>query len=218
MRTRSYPIKHRYLIPLVGLALLVGTAGVAYAFMTAISSSAHNALSAGAVSVAVIERDSTGALIVDTSQVSYGQTSKKVTLKVPTGYAEAIVRARIVPPQVSIASGATSVAVAYDMGSQVLSAPDANGLVTVGGFVYHFASDWNDHWFWKDGYFYARHTVSAGEESPTLLTGVTLADGYTPAGEVAVTVLCDALQPTPSEAAASWGVQVDGSGVVSSLG
>lgn len=209
---------HRGLVVCIAVALFCCGAGVAYAFLTGYAGRAVNTFTAGAVSVQVVERDAQGALITDPTHVSYGSSSKNVTLKVPDGYSRAVLRARIVPPQVTTTVGGREVNVAYDMGTGAIAQPDADGLVYAGGYVLHFASDWASHWFWKDGYFYYRSTRSAGEETAKLLTGVTLADGFVPAGAVKVTVVADALQSTPPEAPAEWGVSVDETGVVGDLG
>lgn len=200
----------------VALAFFCAT-GVAYAYLSGLTNAAPNDFTTGAVSVSVVECDASGSIIADPSQAAYGANAKNVTLKVPAGYATAIVRARIVPPQVSTGAGASTVYQAYNAGTSAVAQPDANNQVVAGGFVLHFASDWSANWLWKDGSFYYRHTVSAGHETSPLLTGVTLSDGYTPAGNVQVTVTSDAIQAAPAAAAAQWGLSVDGSGVVGSL-
>ena len=72
------------------------------------------------------------------------------------------------------------------------------------------ASDWADHWVYNNGAFYYNKVINKGEETPVLLTGVTLQDSVNKSDYASfkVKVVADALQVTPKAALDDWGIKV----------
>ena len=105
-----------------------------------------------------------------------------------------------------------------------LTAPDTvTGELVAGDFTLHFNPDWDNNWFFKDGYFYYKHILHSGEETEILLEGITLTnDSDSSIKEkyrnmrLYVDVFADSIQAT-SSAVEKWGVSLQPDGVTLSV-
>ena len=95
-------------------------------------------------------------------------------------------------------------------------AKPVGGQMIVGDVILVFAADWENHWFYKDGYFYYKkvmYPTSAGNanKTPALLKKVSLTAGALDAYEDAninIEVLSDILQ-AEGNAVQEWNITVD---------
>ncbi len=106
---------------------------------------------------------------IDSRNVSWGTSTKPLTIRnlYNVGAVPAFVRVIIVP---------SFKIDGYDTenGLGELTKPVDNKL-TFETVTLHFASDWEESWFFnhKDGYFYYKTILKPGQETPPLLFGVT---------------------------------------------
>ena len=152
---------------------------------------------------------------VNASSAAWGDSAKPVYLAIPQDGISGVVRAQIVPVFKDSSGNIISTAAAS------MSAPVSNTMI-LGTITLHFASDWSQHWIYKNGWFYYYKVLSPGQTTAQLLAGVTLtnSDSSTVSSmqnvRVQVSVLSDILQPSnPALTSAGWGVNVDSSGNVS---
>ena len=82
-----------------------------------------------------------------------------------------------------------------------------------------FDEGWEEHWFFKDGFYYYNQVLMPGDTTPPLLAKVQLADD-TPAMRakyanvtVEVVVMADIIQAANGAPEAAWGVYVTGTTV-----
>lgn len=99
-----------------------------------------------------------------------------------------------------------------------IKAPVGNNMV-IGDITLKFSEDWEEKWFFKEGYFYYKTVLEPGEETTVLLQQVHLSndtqelkDKYKDL-EIKVDVLADILQAEGNAANSEWGVTVEGNTV-----
>ena len=76
----------------------------------------------------------------------------------------------------------------------------------------YLASDWQSHYIYNDGTFFYNKAISQNATTEKLVTGADWADTTIDRscyGEIKVNIVADAIQSTPEEAPAEWGVAVD---------
>lgn len=145
---------------------------------------------------------------VDPNAVQWGGSNKKVTVSIPDGKAEGVVRVLVVP----VLKTLTGEIIGQSMlGS--LSEPVSNKIV-MGDITLNFDPNWQNEWLYMDGYFYYRRVLQPGETAQHLLTGVTLTNP-TPAKladyqniRVEIEVTADVIQAIGG-APSVWGLTVN---------
>lgn len=181
------------LLSLLGLLLVGGT----FAMLTAIVAPRLNAFGFGNTTETIEEEFD-------------GWNYKRVALKIEDKEENvpSVVRAMIIPVlknRENLEQGTSGALIAM---------PDPTGRVSVsmGGISFEFTADWEDAWFYKDGYFYYKKVLNPGEQTPYLLQRVTSSnpeiieiDKYS---TVTVEVLSDALQASGGAPEEAWGVYV----------
>ncbi len=106
--------------------------------------------------------------------------------------------------------------VSADLGQ--LSQPQDNKIV-MGDFTLELAADWEDNWFYQDGFFYYRKVLEPGATSEKLLQKVSLTEDTTEMRKkykdlaIKVDVQADFLQAEGGAPESEWGVTVSGSAV-----
>ena len=149
---------------------------------------------------------------VEPGNAEWGIDSKNVKISSLPGNTDVYVRVALV---ISAKDGAGNL-VPYDFGG--MRAPSSGGELTAGDFTLHFDQAWEQHWFFKDGYFYYMEKLQPGGQTEVLLRGVALTVD-TPAIRakyrslrVHVDVLASSIQ-TKGDAVLEWGVSLreDGS-------
>lgn len=190
--------KRRRRFPLWLAAVILMTLAVtgSFAYFAVVSPSILNKVSFGTVSVAIDEPG------IDPNKVGWGESTKPVQLR-NEGSADVVVRALLVPV---LETNGTVKPCEFAAMSQPV-----NGVMTLGDVKLHFASDWAEHWFYKDGMFYYKSVLQPGESTTHLLAGVTLTDmNATPTYQnLQIKVLADALQAEGGAAQDAWGIRVD---------
>jgi len=151
---------------------------------------------------------------------------KEVKLVAATGpgYVPGVARVMIVP---YILDADSEYYISCDL--DAMTAPVNNKMV-LGDIVLEFAADWEDHWFYQDGFFYYRTVLNPGNETTVLLTKVSLLNNDAEQkysddlASVKVEVLASILQAEGSAPDAGsvleseWGVKiVNGNTVVTAL-
>ena len=120
-----------------------------------------------------------------------------------------VVRAMIVP--VLKTNDGSNLGLAGSMAP--LSEPIGNTMA-LGDFVFTFQNNWQDDWFFKDGFFYYRKVLQPGESTTMLLSGVSLADPSLAEKykdmRIEVEVMADIIQAANGAPTAAWGVYVSG--------
>ena len=155
-----------------------------------------------------------------------GWDKKEVRLTIPQpwdGLVPGVARVMFVP---TILDETSTDYIASDLGSMPTSMTGQTEMV-LGDIVLTFATDWEDHWFYKDGFFYYKTVLypeTGRSETPVLLKKVSLNPAGTDLEEkydgslarVNVEVLASILQAGGSASDAGkvldtqWGVQVNG--------
>ncbi len=151
--------------------------------------------------------------VTDPDDVEWGENNKVVSVSVASDSIAGVVRVLILPQ------------LKTDMGELLgqnrlgeVSAPAMDGRLILGEITLHFADDWDDYWFFKDGYFYCKTVVQPGTSAGHLLTGVTLTQD-TPEIRaeyqkinVEIEIFAELIQATGG-APGEWGVTVSGGNV-----
>lgn len=150
--------------------------------------------------------------VPDPDDVAWGENNKIVSVSVPSDSIPGVVRVFILP-MLKTDSGEF---IAGQLGE--LTDPGAAGEIVLGEITLHFASDWSDYWFFKDGYFFCKTVVQPGTSVAHLLTGITLTNDTPEMREkyqsitVEIEVFAEIIQST-SGAPNEWGVTVTGANV-----
>lgn len=146
----------------------------------------------------------------------------KLAAETGTGYVPGVARVMLVP---YVLDEASEHYIPCELGA--LSRPEDNKMI-LGDIVLEFAEDWEEHWFFQDGFFYYRTVLypeTGKNETTELLTRVSLLDSAAEQKysadrvSVKVEVLASILQAegsapdTGSVLASAWGVKVSGSTV-----
>ncbi len=145
--------------------------------------------------------------------VEWGPNSKNVQIVVSSAHGSVYVKTAL------ILSAKDSAGNAYPLNTGILSAPDiTTGQLSAGDFTLYFNPDWENDWFFKNGYFYYKHILMPGEETNVLLKGITLTNNTDPmkAKYQNLTVQADILASSiqaKNSAVTAWGVSLDADGV-----
>jgi hypothetical protein len=146
---------------LAALLVSLTAAGIAYASLNANTNAEVNRLGFGQAKISVDENE-------------YDWDSKEVKLVIEKpweGLVPGAARVMFVPYILDENSGDY---IPCDLGA--MSKPVSNKMV-LGDIVLEFAADWEDHWFYKDGFFYYRTVLypeTGRNETPVLLEKVSL--------------------------------------------
>lgn len=144
-----------------------------------------------------------------------GWNTKEVSLKNTSDKIPGVVRAMLLPRVVD----ANGNYVATDLGT--LGEP-TEGKIVCGDFTFEMADNWSDNWFYKDGFFYCKKVLAAGETSPLLLKKVSLTADSAEVRErykdldIKVDVIAALLQSEGGAPETEWGVTVSGNAVSAS--
>ncbi len=197
------------------LVLALGI-GATFAYVVYTSNQTPNRATAGDVGLQIVENgtvNTTGALTV-----AAGADTKKVAVQsedLPNRTNE-VVRITFVPEVVY--NDSTGTALGNTLLSETWSAPQQTGgegnkfYIKTDLLTLYLADDWQDNFIYKDGAFIYKKLLEPGQSTPTLLQGVVWADASVNRGDygdVKVNVVADAIQCTPAESPALWGVKVD---------
>lgn len=107
--------------------------------------------------------------VSDPDKVDFGIDTKKVQIAVTADNASVYARAAVFTSAKDTAGSIHP----FDFGQ--VTAPDGTDATVIqGDFTLHFADDWADNWFFKDGFFYYKHILVTGDTTEELLTGITL--------------------------------------------
>ena len=197
------------------LVLALGI-GATFAYVVYTGNQTQNRATAGDVGLQIVENgtvNTTGALTV-----AAGTDTKKVAVKSEDlpNRADEIVRVTFVPEVIYKDSAGS--ALGNTLLSETWSAPQQTGeesnkfYIKTDLLTLYLADDWQDNYIYKDGAFIYKKILGPGETTPTLLQGVVWADASVNRGDygdIKVNVVADALQCTPAESPALWGVKVD---------
>lgn len=199
------------------LVVLIGV-GATVGYLTYTANQTPNRSGVGDVAIRIVENGTE--YDSGTNTVTGTATGKQVSVKsnTATNRVSEVVRITFVPEIEYKYDGDVigntlldeewSVPVEYESGKYCIDA----GLLRL-----YLADDWSNNFIYKNGSFVYKKVLASGEQTPTLLQGVVWTgteaerEQY---GSVKVNVVADAVQSTPSDAAASWGVVVDESGNV----
>lgn len=145
--------------------------------------------------------------------VDWGADNKNVRISVASDHASVYVKAAL------IISAKDHAGQLFPLNFGELSAPNAvTGELITGDFTLHFNTNWQDDWFYKNGYFYYKHILNSGEQTEILLKGITLTDDSETIKAkyqkltVNVDVLSSSIQAKGS-AVTEWGVSLESDGV-----
>ena len=207
---RQWEIRGHSLVPLIVVMIVIVAAAFTIMYMTHLTDTVKNTFTMGTADVTVEEPN-----VDDSDNVAWGENSKNVILT-NTGDIKGVVRAMIVP----VLNDTEGNPVGGNLGE--MKAPDAGtNTLVMGDITLHFDENWEQNWFYKDGYFYYKRVLEPGKSTEKLLKGVTLTNGnLTEAyGEITVTidVLADILQTEGNAPSEEWGVTVSETGAVSSV-
>lgn len=191
--------------------LLVGVLATA-AYLTALANDKVNQLNTGIVEVTLMEN---GSAVTGSNIVSFGEEDKQVSVK-NTGTATQFVRVQIGTPMenATLTNGGSAYlpADASNLDSYGFADPGSDNTVTIGTYVYHFASNWSDNWFYYHGSFYCKTPIAEGETTPVLLMGIT--DTSTDSETMVASVTVDGIQSSPSSYVEdAWGVNASDDGL-----
>lgn len=195
-------------VSLILLLLITLTVAFTLMLMHYLTNTRQNTFTIGTAEVEIVEPG------VDPGEVEWGAESKPVYLENPGDGTSVpgVVRAMLVPV---LKDSETENPVGGELGA--MSEPVGDKMV-LGEITLHFASNWEDNWFYRDGYFYYRKVLNPGERTAQLLSGVTLTDGslsevYGDA-DVTIEVLANILQAGSNAPETEWNVSVSDDGAV----
>ncbi len=199
------------------LVLLIGV-GATVGYLTYTANQTPNRSGVGDVSIQIVENGTE--YDSGTNTVTGTATGKQVSLKsnTATNRVDEVVRITFVPEveykQDDTVVGNTllneewSVPIEYESGKYCIDA----GLLRL-----YLADDWSNNFIYKNGSFVYKKVLASGEQTPTLLEGAVWTGTQAEReqyGNVKVNVIADAVQSTPADAVASWGMVVDEAGNV----
>ncbi len=184
------------------LMAVILVSGLTIAYLSAMESRTNIFLTAG-TDLEIEEPD-----VDNPDSVDWGEEAKKVKLTVTAPNVAVYGRLALV------LSARDSKGNHHPFNFGGLSEPDSvTGQLVSGDFILHFNPDWQDNWFFKDGFFYYRHILRSGDETDLLLHGITLAfeneeekAAYSKL-RIHVDLLADSIQA--GEAVPVWGVGLD---------
>lgn len=147
----------------------------------------------------------TGITVEENDPVTWEE--KQVWLKASNdpGCVDGVVRVMLIP-RVLYSDGAYA---QVDFGE--IQPPMAEQMI-MGDIGFVLSANWQQDWFYKDGYFYYKKVLAPGEETPVLLErAVILGDKNKYKDlEIKIDVLADIIQAQGNAAPQEWGVTVTG--------
>ena len=209
--TETKKINLRFLAGFTALQMILIvvflSCGITIAFLSA-SQSITNRFIVAQPDIGIAEPN-----VPNPDSVNWGIDNKNVRISVTSEHASLYVKAAII---ISAKDSAGQI-FPFDFGK--FSAPDAvTGELIIGDFTLHFNPDWQDDWFYKDGYFYYKHILNSGEQTEVLLKGITLTNPTDTVKAkyqkltINVDVLASSIQAKGS-AVTEWGVSLELDGV-----
>lgn len=166
MRNKKKVLVLSSLAVLAAATLLFGGATLAYRF--AQTGNIHNLFTPGTVSVDVHENSSSTPS--DTNELPDG--TKKVQLQ-NTGTITSYLRAKLVPSW-KFGDGEANTAV---LNLKPMPTAITGTVVDLGDIHLQLAANWQDNWIYKDGYFYYKQAVPAGDMTTLLMESVSVVSG-----------------------------------------
>ena len=190
-------IKHVHFGVAAAIVLALIAIGGTLALLSASLSPTRNVFSIGKASLTILEQGE------DPLGAPWGVDTKQICLE-NDGRVDGVVRAMVVP-QVMARQGVA-------MASMAQMSEPVQAQMVLGDITLHFAEDWQENWFYNDGYFYYRKVLKPGQETALLLCGVTLTDEEATLAltgkKVEIQILSDLLQARGGAAQSAWGVTV----------
>lgn len=205
--------KRNLIVIALGIGMLCIGIGSALAYLTTTANRKTNMFSflKPMVLVKVLETDAIGEPI-EPDYVNLGSDQKNVQLENPddptNGFfvADTVNRVMFVPMFKEGTYGTEGV-----LGD--LTAPVEN-KIEMSELVLHFTPGWENDWFFKEGYFYYKYVLEAGNKTPILLTGVTLNPGNGLGNrELQLEVLADAIETDSNLVSMGWNLILDETGL-----
>lgn len=141
-----------------------------------------------------------------------GWDHKKVSLKNQEGEdaVSGVARAMLVPVLKDKNTGA-------GLGEELGPIGQPTGTtIVLGDLTLHLAENWQDNWFYLDGYFYYRKVLKPGQTSEPLLEKVSLTHDTQELRrkykdvQIEIEVMADILQADSGAPMEAWGVEVNG--------
>lgn len=161
--------------------VLAFSVGGSYAYLTYTTNSETNTLSAGNVSIEVVETDANGQEIATNNgaaQVALGQTAKNISVK-NTSSVPVYVRISFVPEieetfvdEESKTEQKANTFMDEDWPDSFNDTSLTDTSLTVGVVTLYFANGWTNSWTYNNGAFVSKAAVAPGATIGPLLTGV----------------------------------------------
>ena len=212
MRNKKKALVLSSLAVVTAVALLFGGATLAYRF--AQTGNIQNLFTPGTVSMDVQENSSSTPS--DTNELPDG--TKEVQLQ-NTGTIESYLRAKLVPSWKFVDGEANTAGLVLRPMPETITGT----VVDLGDIRLHLAADWQTNWLYKDGYFYYKKPVPAGDMTTLLMESVSVAEGKeaTLLNKLQLDVLSESIQtsdPQDTQPALqqAWGpLTLDSNGCIS---
>ena len=137
-----------------------------------------------------------------------GWEKKQVSVKNADDSPQGVVRVSILPT----AKDATGKLTQANFGE--ITDPGSKTTMVLGDLTLTFASDWQDNWFYKNGYFYYRKVLDSGETSTNLLEKVSLTNDTAEIRSkyadktIEIEVMADIIETSNNAPKDAWGVTV----------
>lgn len=195
-------IKKPILIALSIMLIAAISIGITFSFLNTQTSILDNKFAFGPVTVEVVENFK-------------GWDVKEVRLKNTSDKNSGVVRVMLIPRVVD------SDGIYVDSDLVALSEPKNNKII-LGDFTFELDSNWSNNWFYRDGFFYCKKVLAAGETSPLLLKKVSLTNDLPEIREkykdldIKTDVVGQILQADGGAPQSEWNVVVNGNVVSAS--
>lgn len=199
---------YRILTGLTGLQTLLliisFTCGASLALLS-VSQTLTNRFLTASPDIVIVEPN-----VDDPGEVDWGPNTKQVRISAGEEQGSVYVRVALV------LSAHDSKGNLHPFNFGPFAAPDENGSLVAGDFTLHFNPNWEEDWFFKEGYFYYSRILNPGQFTSTLLEGVSY-NGSTADKDkyhglrIDVDVLADSIQ-AKGEAVIEWGVVLTADG------